>query len=514
MTPLTDPWKIRCHNSWRNRLPLLAAASIALVSGMSAHADVPNLINYQGRLTDKDGAPMNTPVAMEVAVFSQATGGTAAFSQNLGQVQVKQGIYSVAFGGDTLPPVLQNPECWLELTVNGSIMQPRQRLLAVPYAVNSAKVDGHSWADIVAPLTAERIADGAITALKLSNGSVTASKLSIGTPQPGYIIKWDGTQWTAATGDVPVHGHIGPSDGGSLMTQYRSLVSCAQNAFQIVQATTFVNQDFLAADIFSDSDGKNNTVDTGTSTAVYNSGAYYPNSVSNPANILQDPDLFTDTNYAFDNNDATGTYKYTTAKYADWRLGVTFASKYVERVRIKCSHSSYYAAKTLRRATVTLESYNGSTWSTVAQLANASGDTTNQAVASYDSTYLLNQTVQGLRIYFSGDTGTSNSGSNSANLYTLAEEYASSSSVKTNNLLKFDGTENMCGVYVKTSPLINTGITVDLTDGTNTIVGKPINTPIDISSLVAGDLRLTFNLSASSQFGTPFIIGYAIAITK
>ena len=176
MTPLTDPRKIRCHNFRMNRLPLLAAASIALVSGMSAHADVPNLINYQGRLTDKDGAPMNTPVAMEVAVFSQATGGTASFSQNLGQVQVKQGIYSVAFGGETLPPVLQNPECWLELTVNGTILQPRQKLLAVPYALQ-AKVALHANTtdDIAGQITPNKIAGEAVTKTTQVSGDLAGS---------------------------------------------------------------------------------------------------------------------------------------------------------------------------------------------------------------------------------------------------------------------------------------------------------------------------------------------------
>jgi hypothetical protein len=71
------------------------------------------------------------------------------------------------------------------------------------------------------------------------------------------------------------HYHLGGSRDGMLLTHTcfsgtGTFAPMAQMAFQQVQATTFANGDNLAADIYSDADGKNNTKTGGT-------GSFYSN---------------------------------------------------------------------------------------------------------------------------------------------------------------------------------------------------------------------------------------------
>jgi hypothetical protein len=56
------------------RVPF-AAVVIALVLTAPTLADAPNLLNYQGRLTDPSGNPKNGTFTMQFAVFDAESGG-------------------------------------------------------------------------------------------------------------------------------------------------------------------------------------------------------------------------------------------------------------------------------------------------------------------------------------------------------------------------------------------------------------------------------------------------------
>jgi hypothetical protein len=64
----------------------------------TATAQVPSLINYQGRLTDKAGTPVNGPVNIGIKIFDAATDGKAYYSEDIGEVTVVNGVYSFNYG--------------------------------------------------------------------------------------------------------------------------------------------------------------------------------------------------------------------------------------------------------------------------------------------------------------------------------------------------------------------------------------------------------------------------------
>jgi len=168
-------------------------------------------------------------------------------------------------------------------------------------------------------------------------------------------------------------------------------------------------------DAYVDSNGRENSVDTSTSTAIYddNNFKYQPSIGSGEASgdTTHDPDSFTNVNNAFDNDDATLADK--SANNYTYHLGKTFSAKTVVFVRIKATayNNSGSATKAIK-----LQSYNGSSWSDEATLVS-----TTATSATFDGYYLLNSSVQGLRLELSA---TSTGGPSSGHAYVYTLEYS------------------------------------------------------------------------------------------
>jgi hypothetical protein len=69
-------------------LALCAAPAMAVPSG----------INYQGALTDDQGNPVTGTRAMSIKLYDAATGGTQLYTEDIGAVDVSDGVFSFEFG--------------------------------------------------------------------------------------------------------------------------------------------------------------------------------------------------------------------------------------------------------------------------------------------------------------------------------------------------------------------------------------------------------------------------------
>ncbi|PNU18791.1 hypothetical protein C2E25_15780 [Geothermobacter hydrogeniphilus] len=115
----------------------LLLVSWLLISGPVQAA--PNLINYQGVLTDSTGAPItNAGQAMTFRLYDAATGGTKLWEEAR-TVAVQNGSYSLLLGSVTPFPagLFQNDNLWLEIVVGGEVLGARQQLTSVPYALQA-----------------------------------------------------------------------------------------------------------------------------------------------------------------------------------------------------------------------------------------------------------------------------------------------------------------------------------------------------------------------------------------
>ena len=97
---------------------------------------VPRRMSYQGLITKTDGSPTNDgSYEILFKVFDSADGGDPVWTENQ-EVTVSNGIISTVLGS-TNPFTVIPQEAYLELTVEGSTLSPRQLLTSVFYSVLS-----------------------------------------------------------------------------------------------------------------------------------------------------------------------------------------------------------------------------------------------------------------------------------------------------------------------------------------------------------------------------------------
>ena len=80
------------------KTPILAFLC-ALSTAFLASGQVPSLINYQGRLTDANGAAVTGSKNFSINIYDAATGGNLLYSETIGAVTLdSNGVYSFQFG--------------------------------------------------------------------------------------------------------------------------------------------------------------------------------------------------------------------------------------------------------------------------------------------------------------------------------------------------------------------------------------------------------------------------------
>jgi hypothetical protein len=79
-------------------LKKLTTVCVVFASMFGAMAEVPSLINYQGKLSDNDGAPVTGYKNFTLRIFDANEGGNQVYEEEIGTVSVKDGLYSFGFG--------------------------------------------------------------------------------------------------------------------------------------------------------------------------------------------------------------------------------------------------------------------------------------------------------------------------------------------------------------------------------------------------------------------------------
>jgi hypothetical protein len=96
-------------------------------------------VNYQGRLFDSSGNPVNGNVTLVFSLYDQASGGNRKWGPETHTgVPASDGLFSVLLGSrtaDGIPQSALGGDLWLEVSVNGETLSPREQLGAVPYAI-------------------------------------------------------------------------------------------------------------------------------------------------------------------------------------------------------------------------------------------------------------------------------------------------------------------------------------------------------------------------------------------
>ena len=122
---------------------ILSLISVIFLVGI-ANAAPSKTIPMQGRLLNSTGSLLSGIHAMQFSIYNQATGGSSLWSETLIDIEVTNGLFSIVLGEDSLNPlsIPFDEDYYIEITVNGETLSPRQRLLSAPYAITSQNVVG------------------------------------------------------------------------------------------------------------------------------------------------------------------------------------------------------------------------------------------------------------------------------------------------------------------------------------------------------------------------------------
>ncbi len=179
---------------------ILAAALLAVAATLMA--GIPQLINYQGRLLNSVGTPLDTTVAMIYSLYGDSTGGSPFWADTIDAVAVTKGLFSVIFdvydpgdgsyGDDSIK--------YVGIKVgNDPEISPRTRVTSAPFALRTARVesiDGAAGGTIYGNFAMAPAPSGAKKDINMPAGT---SKLDVGGTLPfsatctGSSPSWLGT---------------------------------------------------------------------------------------------------------------------------------------------------------------------------------------------------------------------------------------------------------------------------------------------------------------------------------
>lgn len=116
---------------------------MASLSASLAWAQAPARIGYQGKLLTSSGTPESGAHQLTFSIYDQGTGGSQLWSEAQ-TVTLNDGLYSVSLGDSVQfgASVFGTGDRFLEISVDGQALAPRQRINSVPYALACMNLQG------------------------------------------------------------------------------------------------------------------------------------------------------------------------------------------------------------------------------------------------------------------------------------------------------------------------------------------------------------------------------------
>jgi hypothetical protein len=135
----------------RSRLLILGLIFAAFFTASLSYAQVPQRINYQGKLTTPEGALIDDTLSIVFTIYDAATNGGVLWTETQSSVIVENGVFSVLLGSvNTIPDsVFDGSVRYLGVKVEADPeMSPRKAIASVGYAFKSEHTDTAEYAHV------------------------------------------------------------------------------------------------------------------------------------------------------------------------------------------------------------------------------------------------------------------------------------------------------------------------------------------------------------------------------
>ncbi|HCP45323.1 MAG TPA: hypothetical protein DIU15_04745, partial [Deltaproteobacteria bacterium] len=119
-------------------MPRVSLLVLVFVLSSATALATPTRLSQQGRVLDGAGGPLSGSHTLVFTLYDEETGGNVLWTETH-QLNLDEGYYSVTLGTlSTLDDLLFDGGAqWLQLTLNGDDLSPRQEVISVPYAMRS-----------------------------------------------------------------------------------------------------------------------------------------------------------------------------------------------------------------------------------------------------------------------------------------------------------------------------------------------------------------------------------------
>mgnify|MGYP001579040705 CR=1 FL=1 len=116
-------------------------SSIVLHPPSLVYAAVPRLLNYQGRLTDQAGKPLEGAYAITFRLYDAEAAGNLLWEETHQGAVIQKGVFNVLLGSVTNLNLAFDLAYFLEIKVGTEVMSPRQRITSAGYAVRAEEAE-------------------------------------------------------------------------------------------------------------------------------------------------------------------------------------------------------------------------------------------------------------------------------------------------------------------------------------------------------------------------------------
>ncbi len=229
------------------RSSVLIALAILFSLTLPSSAEIPQVISYQGKVTDSGGTPVaDGNYTMRFRIYNAASGGTLRWDSSNRTIAVSDGVFNVLLGESPQPAITLpfTEDYWLLVTFAGVNQSPRQRLSSAGYSYMASGVV--LGTEVIGSVTA-----GAYAAIKGTNtaGSGTAYGLygqcysTGGSGVYGKSVASSGYTYgvygySASTSGSGVYGHAISTSGQAFGINGRSASSSGRGVFGYATSQT------------------------------------------------------------------------------------------------------------------------------------------------------------------------------------------------------------------------------------------------------------------------------------
>ncbi len=135
---------------------LIAGVCFLMLLVATSYASAPQMITYQGRLTNNSGAPQTGTFSVTFTIYDAIAGGTSKWTETQSVTTDADGLFAVLLGSLTpsLDTVFKDTARYLGIQVGvDPEITPRTRLVSSPFAFRVASVDSATGGNIKGSLS-------------------------------------------------------------------------------------------------------------------------------------------------------------------------------------------------------------------------------------------------------------------------------------------------------------------------------------------------------------------------